>query len=100
MCSLEDAPEKKVDPELLQLKGFGPKSAELLRGIGIRSAEQLRARDPFGRYAQLKARDALTSLNLLYAIIGVIEDVHWLDINRTRKTEILLRLEEIGMAPR
>jgi DNA transformation protein len=89
----------RVSP-LSRLKGFGPRSSEALNAIGIQTAEQLRASDPFELYRQLKSYDTNTSLNFLYAIIGAIEDVHWLEVKCTRRTEILLRLEEMGLAPR
>ena len=69
-------------------------------GIGIESIEQLRARDPFEVYAELKVKVPGTSLNFLYALIGAIDDVHWQEVKRTRRTEILLRLDEMGIAPR
>jgi DNA transformation protein len=82
------------------LKGLGPRSAEALLGIGIESIEQLRVRDPFEVYAELKVKVPGTSLNFLYALIGAIDDVHWQEVKRTRRTEILLRLDEMGIAPR
>ena len=82
------------------LKGLGPRSAEALLGIGIESIQQLRARDPFEVYAELKVKVPGTSLNFLYALIGAIDDVHWQEVKRTRRTEILLRLDEMGIAPR
>ena len=82
------------------LKGLGPKSAAALDSVGIRSVAQLKAGDPFEIYSRLKARIPGTSLNFLYGIIGAIEGVHWQEIKRTRRTEILLRLEEMGLAPK
>ena len=82
------------------LKGLGPRSAEALLGIGIESIGELRARDPLEVYAELKVKMPGTSLNFLYALIGAIEDVHWQEIKRTRRTQILLRLDELGIAPR
>lgn len=82
------------------LKGLGPKSSAALRTIGIRSIAELRARDPFDVYAELKVKVPGTSLNFLYGLIGAIEDVQWQQIKRTRRTAILLRLEEMGIAPR
>ena len=82
------------------LKGLGPRSAEALLGIGIESIEQLRVRDPFEVYAELRVKVPGTSLNFLYALIGAIDDVHWQEVKRTRRTEILLRLDEMGIAPR
>ena len=85
---------------MASLKGLGPRCAEALLGVGIESIEQLRARDPFEVYAELKVKVPGTSLNFLYALIGAIDDVHWQEVKRTRRTEILLRLDEMGIAPR
>lgn len=70
-----------------------------MRTIGIDSIEELRARDPFDVYAELKAKIPGTSLNFLYALIGAVEDIHWQEIKKSRRTAILLRLEDMGMAP-
>ncbi|MCU6498584.1 TfoX/Sxy family protein [Rugamonas sp. A1-17] len=96
----DSSKSKPAAPAVAQLKGLGPKSSAILRDVGITTAEELRARDPFQVYALLKSNDPSTSLNFLYAIIGAIEDVHWREIKLSRKTEILLRLEEIGLAPK
>lgn len=85
---------------LHQLKGFGRKSQSLLQQVGVTSVAQLRAADPYEVYARLKAADPATSLNFLYAIIGAIEDRHWQEIARERRTEILVRLDEMGLAPK
>ena len=85
---------------IASLKGLGSKSSAALRSIGIESIEELRARDPFDVYAELKARVPGTSLNFLYGLIGAVEDVHWQEIKRTRRMEILLRLDEMGLAPK
>jgi len=86
--------------DVASLKGLGPKSSAALRSIGISSIEELRARDPFDVYAELKTNGPGTSMNFLYGLIGAIEDVHWQQIKRTRRASILLRLEEMGIAPR
>jgi DNA transformation protein and related proteins len=83
-----------------RLRGLGPKSSAALRAIGIDSADELRARDPFEVYAELKAKVPGTSLNFLYGLIGAVEDVSWQEVKRTRRTAILLRLEEMGLAPK
>lgn len=82
------------------LRGLGPKSRALLAQLGIHSARELRRADPYEVYARLKRLDARTSLNMLYALIGAIEDRDWRDIARTRRTEILLRLDDMGLAPK
>lgn len=82
------------------LKGLGPKSSAVLHSTGITTVEELRARDPFEVYAELKAKVPGTSLNFLYGIIAAIENIHWREVQRTRRTTILLRLEEMGVAPK
>ncbi|WP_348944258.1 TfoX/Sxy family DNA transformation protein [Chitinibacter sp. FCG-7] len=85
--------------EITNLKGLGPKSQQMLAQIGIENAAQLLAADPFELYAQLRRQQAGVSLNLLYAMIGAQENCAWQQIKRDRKTEILLRLDEMGCAP-
>ena len=87
-------------PSVASLRGLGPKSAAALRQIGIASIEELRARDPFEIYAELKAKTPRTSLNFLYGLIGAVEDIHWQEVKKSRRTSILLRLEEMGLAPK
>jgi DNA transformation protein len=85
---------------LSSLKGLGPRSEDMLAQVGIHSAEALLAADPYEVYARLKATVPGISLNALYALMGAIEDRNWLDIKRERKGEILMRLEDMGLAPR
>lgn len=82
------------------LKGFGPKSTRALAAIGIHSIEQLQALDPYEVYRQLKNRAPGTSLNFLYGLIAAAERCDWRDVQKTRRTEILLRLDEMGIAPK
>ena len=85
---------------LRDLKGFGPKSEDILAAVGINSVEDFIAIDPFRLYAQLKQTVKGTGLNSIYAIIGAREDLHWLDVAKTRKTEILMKLDDMGLAPK
>lgn len=86
--------------DLEQLAGFGPKSKQMLAAVGVDSCAEFFKRDPFELYAQLKAADSKTSLNMLYAILGARDNCHWQEVKQTRRLEILLRLEEMGLAPR
>ena len=84
---------------LRDLKGFGPKSEEILAEVNINSVEEFMDIDPFELYKQLKAKVKGTGLNSIYAIIGAREDKHWPEIANTQQTEILLRLDDMGLAP-
>jgi len=79
------------------LKGFGPKSEELFARIGIHTVEEFLAADPFELYALFKAKVKGTGLNSIYAMIGAQEDIHWQEVARTRKTEILMRLDDMDL---
>lgn len=79
---------------------LGPQSRGHLAAIGIESVEALQARDAFEVYAALKARWPGASRNLLYALLAVQEGCDWREIARERRTEILLRLDAMGLAPR
>ncbi len=76
------------------LAGFGPKTTRALADVGIRTLEALRARDPYELYRELKRRDPAVSLNFLYAILAAQDGCDWREVQRTRRTEIALRLDE------
>jgi len=86
--------------KLSDLKGFGPKSEEILPMVGITSVEQFMQFDPFELYALLKKNVPGTGLNSIYAIIGAQEGIHWQEVARSRKTEILMKLDDMGLAPK
>lgn len=86
--------------KIRDLKGFGPKSEEILAVVNVHSVEDFMAVDPYELYRRLKKEVKGTGLNSIYAIIGAREDIHWQEVSKTRKTEILLRLEDMGLAPR
>jgi DNA transformation protein and related proteins len=86
--------------EASRSKGLGQMSWNMLASIGITTPEALRAHDPFDVYATLHRMKVTRSLNMLYALIGAQEDKHWQDIARERRTEILLRLDDMGIAPK
>jgi DNA transformation protein and related proteins len=82
-----------------KLQGLGAMSWNMLNSIGIQSPKALLERDPFDVYADLYRMNVSRNLNMLYALIGATENTHWQIIARERRTEILLRLDEMGIAP-
>lgn len=85
---------------LRDLKGFGPKSEEILAEVNINSVDDFMAIDPFELYKQLKLNVKGTGLNSIYAIIGAREGLHWQYVAKSRKEEILYRLDDMGLAPK
>ncbi len=82
------------------LPGFGPKSTRALAAIGIHSVEQLEKLDLYDVYRRLKDEIPGTSLNFLYGLIAAVERRDWREVQKTQRTEILLRLDEMGIAPK
>lgn len=82
-----------------ELKGLGPKSKAMLAEVGITSVEQFMQSDPYELYARLKKTVPGTSLNMLYGILGAQEGIDWKEIAKNRRAEILMRLDDMGLAP-
>jgi DNA transformation protein len=76
------------------LRNLGPKSREWLAAIGIHSVADLRAAGAVPAYVALKRARGGVSLNMLYALVGAIEGVHWQDVRRTRRLELLIQVED------
>lgn len=91
--------EQNMRP-LHDLPNLGPQSCQWLAAIGIASAEQLLAEDPFAVYVRLKNAQPKVSLNMLYALIGAVEGMHWQQVQRERRAEILMRLDDMGLLAR
>jgi DNA transformation protein and related proteins len=89
-----------MDSSADAIPGFGRKTREALLEVGIASLDALRKQDAFDLYRRLKERDPRVSLNFLYAILAAQDGSHWRDVQRSRRTEIILRLDELGLAPK
>lgn len=82
------------------IPGLGPKSTQALAVIGIRTLEELKARDVYDVYRELKMKVPGTSLNFMYGLIAAVEGGDWREVSRLQRTEILLRLDAMGLAPK
>lgn len=89
----------KTPKRLRDLNGFGPRSEEILAEVGIHSIDDFMDIDPYALYAKLKPMKGM-GLNSIYAIIGARENLSWLDVAKERKTEILMQLDDLGLAPK
>jgi DNA transformation protein len=67
------------------MKNIGETSRKWLEDAGINSVEDLRAMGSVEAYEAVKETRDDVSLNLLWALEGAIQDVHWLEI--TDKTK-------------
>ena len=79
---------------LRDLKGLGPESQRQLNTIGIDTRADLEAMGPARAFLKLgKERNKPPSLNFLYAMVGALEDRHWLDIAQSEKCRLLMELD-------
>lgn len=80
---------------LAQLKGLGPMSEAELNKIGIYTEDQLRSEGAVNAYIRLgKMSGVRPSLNLLYAMVGALENKHWTDIAKADRQRLLFELED------
>jgi DNA transformation protein len=90
---------KPVMNNIRDLTGLGVKSEAMLKCIGIDTVDEFLSSDVFELYQQL-SKVMPSNLNMLYAMIGAQENLPWQEIAQTRKIEILMRLDDIGLAPK
>lgn len=88
------ADQAKVYKKLHDMRGLGPKSEGMLREVGIYTPSELLEIGAVRAFIKLR-RDGSEKpgLNFLYALVGAIEDRHWLDVAKKDKGRLLLALE-------
>jgi len=71
------------------LHSLGPVTAKRLAEVGIADAESLREIGPVAAYKKLRFRFGRdVTLNALYGLDAAIRNVHWREIDDTRKAEL------------
>lgn len=80
--------------DLASLPDLGPKSRAMLAAAGITTLKQLQAHGSVAAYARVKATGANASLNLLWALEGVLSGLPWQVVAREHRTSLLLALEQ------
>lgn len=79
--------------ELEHLRNLGPQSQRMLQSARV-SLPQLRRLGALQAFCKVRAVAPAASLNLLYALVGALEDLDWRDVRRTRKLALLMALED------
>jgi DNA transformation protein len=76
------------------LRGLGPKSEKLLEAIDIISPDELRSIGAVPAFIALCEKSGSTpSLNLLYALVGALEDRDWRDVATEDRDRLFAELE-------
>lgn len=81
-----------------QLPNLGPKSAAMLANVGITTLTELRERGVIAAYVAVKREYSEASLNLLYALVAALEGSNWKAVQRERKLELMLAVEDYQRA--
>jgi hypothetical protein len=75
------------------LRNLGPRSCEWLARAGIVNRRQLARIGPLAAFQRVRRIEPRASLNLLYALVGAVENVHWTEVRRTRRLDLALALD-------
>jgi DNA transformation protein len=63
--------------------------------VGIKTREQLEAVGAVGAFKRLlQSGGERPSLNLLYALVGALEERHWSEVAKSDKSRLLMELED------
>ena len=79
---------------IANLPNLGPKSQQMLALAGVTSVERLRSLGSVATYALVKRSGGNPSLNLLWALEGVLTGLPWQVVARDHRTSLLLALDD------
>lgn len=83
------------DKKISELQGLGPKSELWLNQIGLFTRSDLEQVGAVGAFIKLSEHHGKQpSLNMLYAMIGALEDTHWATIAKNDRERLLNELQE------
>ena len=75
------------------LRNIGPKSAALLRQVGLHSREDLRGAGSVEAFLRVRRAGFKPTLNLLYSLEGALQDCHWQALPRARREALAAEVE-------
>jgi DNA transformation protein len=75
------------------IPGLGPKSRAMLGAVGIETLADLHRLGSVAAYTRVRRSGANATLNLLWALEGVLTGLHWTVVAREHRTSLLLALE-------
>lgn len=71
-----------------ELLNIGPKSTKWLHAIGVNTLADLEAMGAFAAYNLIKAQGYNASLNLLYALHGMLTGQRWNELSAETKRQL------------
>ena len=79
---------------LTGMRNLGSRTTQWLASIGITTPSRVRRVGPIAAYVRLKRAHRGVSLNALYALVGAVENLHWTEVRRTRRLDLLLAVDD------
>jgi len=77
-----------------KLKGLGPKTEKYLNEIGIFTKDELAEIGAVNAFIKLQKEGCVKpSMNFLYAMVGALENEHWMTIAKSERERLLMELE-------
>ena len=75
------------------LRNIGPKSAALLRQVGLHSREDLRGAGSVEAFLRVRRAGFKPTLNLLYSLEGALQGCHWQSLPREQREALAAEVE-------
>ncbi|MGH8253827.1 MAG: TfoX/Sxy family protein [Steroidobacteraceae bacterium] len=90
----------KLKLRIRDLRNLGVKSEQMLTGIGVYTADELRRQGAVRCFAELKRAGMVPSLNMLWALAGALdpwpEGTHWREVARGEaRLSLLLAVDDL-----
>ena len=74
---------------IVECRNLGPTSARYLQQMGVYTLGDLKSLGPVAAYVSLLQSHVKPSLNLLWAMMGAVEQRDWREINAIEKSQAL-----------
>lgn len=87
-----------MSQEAEKLLNIGPKSAAWLRQVGVRTLDDLKKHGALGTFMKVKRAGFRPSLNLLYALAGAEQGVHWASLTPEYKNALVTEVSALDDA--
>ena len=92
----KESGNKVSDPtrvSIRQIRNLGKVSARMLENIGIYTRADLERTGPVAAFIQVREEGGKPGLNLLYAMVAGLRDMHWNELTHEDKGELLRELD-------
>lgn len=83
----------KTTHKLSHLKNIGEVSEKMLNSIDVFTKEDIDDLGPVTIYFILKSRGFDVSMNMVYALQGAIMDLHWNELPKDVKNDLIQQVE-------